>query len=70
MSGQHTPGPWRWDYRPNDKGLRLLGGRTRYDLTIMDFVRCGMSGAIARFRDTAHDGLQILALRNNLWKLT
>lgn len=43
-----TPGPWRWEIV--NKDVRLCGGRPRYDLHVMDFVRQGMNGAQPRFR--------------------
>ena len=55
-----TPGPWRWEINQKSRGLHLVGGVPRYDLTVMDFERWGMSGATIRLRDTAHAGLQIM----------
>ena len=60
MSTTHTPGPWRWEFNAEHRRLHLVGGRPRYDLTIMDFERWGMNGATMRLRDTAHDGMQLL----------
>lgn len=60
MNSKHTPGPWRWEFNGEHRRLHLVGGRQRYDLTIMDFERWGMSGATMRLRDTAHDGMQLL----------
>jgi hypothetical protein len=57
---KHTPGPWRWEFNGEHRTLHLVGGRPRYDLTIMDFERWGMNGATMRLRDTAHDGMQLL----------
>jgi hypothetical protein len=57
---QHTPGPWRWEFNGEHRTLHLVGGRPRFDLTIMDFERWGMNGATMRLRDTAHDGMQFL----------
>jgi len=57
---EHTPGPWRWEYNEKHRGLHLVGGRRRYDLTIIDFERWGMHKATMRMRDTAHDGMQLL----------
>jgi hypothetical protein len=51
---EHTPGPWRWELNVKHHGLELCGGRPRYDLTVLDFKRWGMSSAIARFRTDAH----------------
>jgi hypothetical protein len=60
MSDNHTPGPWRWEFNGEHRRLHLVGGRPRYDLTILDFGRWGMNGATMRLRDTAHDGMQLL----------
>jgi hypothetical protein len=60
MNRQHTPSPWRWEFNAEHRRLHLVGGRPRYDLTIMDFERWGMSGATMRLRDTAEDGMQLL----------
>ncbi len=60
MSDNHTPGPWRWEFNGEHRRLHLVGGRPRYDLTVMDFERWGMRGATMRLRDTAHDGMQLL----------
>lgn len=59
-AAQHTPGPWRWEFNRDSKSMHLVGGRPRYDLTIMDFVRWGMQGGGVRMRDTTHDGLQLM----------
>lgn len=55
-----TPGPWRWEFNAAHKRLHLVGGRPQYDLTIMDFDRWGMSGAVATLRDTSEDGMNIM----------
>ena len=55
-----TPGPWRWEFNREHKTLHLVGGRPQYDLTIMDFDRWGMSGAVATLRDPAEDGMNIM----------
>lgn len=55
-----TAGPWRWEFNRKHKILHLVGGRPQYDLTIMDFDRWGMRGAVATLRDTAHDGFNIM----------
>lgn len=60
MSAKHTPGPWRWEINRKHKTMHLVGGQPRYDLTIMDFDRWGMSGATMRLRDPAHDGMQLM----------
>lgn len=44
-----TPGPWRWEMNENSKCINLCGGKPKYDLTVMDFARWGMSGAAPRF---------------------
>lgn len=55
-----TPGPWQWEINMQSQTLHLVGGRPKHDLTIMDFVRWGMGGAVARLRDTAVDGMNIM----------
>lgn len=60
MTLQHTPGPWRWELNAKHRSLHLVGGRPKFDLTVMDFVRWGTHGATMRLRDTAHDGMQLL----------
>ncbi len=60
MMNKHTPGPWRWEFNREYKILHLVGGRPLYDLTIMDFDRWGMSGAVATLRDPAEDGMNIM----------
>jgi hypothetical protein len=57
---KHTPGPWRWVFNGEHRRLHLVGGRPRYDLTVLDFERWGMNDATMRLRDTAHDGMQLL----------
>lgn len=57
---KHTPGPWRWEFNGKHKNVQLVGGRPMYDLTVMDFTRWGMGGAVPRVRDLAHDGMNIL----------
>lgn len=46
-----TPGPWRWEINEKHKVINLCGGKPKYDMTVMDFVRYGMSGAAPRFID-------------------
>lgn len=48
---KHTPKPWRWEFNSRSRRLELVGGEPRYDLTIMDFVRWDMNGAIMRLRE-------------------
>lgn len=65
----HTPGPWRWELNSSSKSVRLCGGVPKYDLTVMDFVRYGMSGAAPRFRDTNIDGFNVMHRIDN-WSKT
>lgn len=60
--GKHayTPGPWRWEMNLKSKVLHLVGGDTRYDLTIMDFSRWGLGGAVASLRDPTVDGMNLM----------
>jgi hypothetical protein len=56
----HTPGPWRWEFNAQHKSVHIVGGRPQFDLTVMDFARWGMRGAVPRFRDTSLDGLNLM----------
>ena len=60
MTTKHTTGPWRWEFNRAHKTLHLVGGLPQYDLTIMDFDRWGMAGAVATLRDPAEDGMNIM----------
>lgn len=60
MKEAHTPGPWRWEYNAAHKDVSLVGGKPQYDLTVMDFSRWGMGGAVPRFRDTSLDGMNLM----------
>lgn len=60
MSLAHTEGPWRWEINRKHKSLHLVGGRPKFDLTVMDFDRWGMGGATIRLRDLAHDGMNMM----------
>lgn len=55
-----SSGPWRWEFNAKHKSMQLVGGVPRYDLTIMDFERWGMGGAVVRFRDTAEHGMNVM----------
>jgi len=46
----HTPGPWKWRINRSTKRIYLTGR----GLTVMDFVRYGMSNAAPRFLDSEH----------------
>lgn len=60
MEQKHTPGPWRWEFNEKHKTVSIVGGVPKFDLTVMDFERWGMGGAVPRFRDTAHDGMNVM----------
>jgi hypothetical protein len=45
-----TPGPWRWEINLRSKSIHLVGGKPRFDETVIDFSRWGMSGAKPTFR--------------------
>lgn len=60
MNAQYTPGPWRWEYSAQSKQVHLCGGRPRYDLRVMDFVRFGMNNAAPRFVERPAPGHEIL----------
>lgn len=49
----HMPGPWRWELSEEGRRIKLCGGKRPYDLTVMDFIRWGMSGAAPRLRNDA-----------------
>lgn len=51
----YAPGPWRWEVNMKHKTVNLVGGHTRYDLTVLDFERWGMQNAQPRFRSAADD---------------
>lgn len=57
---EHTKEPWRWEFNEKHKTVSIVGGVPRFDLTVMDFERWGMGGAVPRFRDTAHDGMNVM----------
>ncbi|WP_148716446.1 hypothetical protein [Chitinolyticbacter meiyuanensis] len=57
---KHTPGPWRWEFNDRHKNVELVGGRPQYDLTVMDFARWGMGGAVIRLRDLSEHGMNIM----------
>ena len=49
MSAAHTPGPWRWELNLTSKSVYLVGGKPRYDKTVMQFGRWGMHHAVPLF---------------------
>lgn len=57
---KHTAEPWRWEFNEKHKTVSITGGRPTFDLTVMDFERWGMGGAVPRFRDTEHDGMNVM----------
>jgi hypothetical protein len=63
----HTPGPWRWELNPSARDIRLIGGKIRHDLSVLQFVRWGRNGAAPAFRDCSpeNDRLQIMARADN-----
>ncbi len=54
---EHEPGPWRWELAPKTKTVMLVGGRRRFDVSVMDLCRWGMHGVTPRFRDPDDLGL-------------
>ena len=62
MSTKHTPGPWRWEFNAKHRSIHLVGGKPQFDLTVMDFVRWGMNGAVPRFIEPSEsmNGLQLM----------
>lgn len=55
-----TDGPWRWEFNAKHRNMTLVGGRPKFDLTIMDFSRWGTQGAVASLRDTSVEGMNIM----------
>ena len=49
MKTQHTPGPWRWEFNKTNKSVCLVGGKPRFDKTVMQFGRWGMGHAVPLF---------------------
>lgn len=60
MSLPHTEGPWRWEFNASHRRIHLVGGRPRFDLSVMDFARWGMGGATMLLRDTSEAGMNIM----------
>ncbi|UXY14776.1 ead/Ea22-like family protein [Chitiniphilus purpureus] len=56
-----TPGPWRWEINAKHKSMHLVGGVPQYDLTVMDFERWGMGGAVIRLRELSEPGMNIMS---------
>jgi len=48
-----TPGPWRWRISRRNKRMEIAANDGHGSI-VMDFVRWGMNGATARFRDMVH----------------
>lgn len=59
-AAQHTEGPWRWEFNEQGKKVHLVGGRPRFDLTIMDCCRWGMTGGGIRLRQPDAPGMNIM----------
>ena len=58
---KHTPGPWRWEVNLKSRQIQLCGGKPRFDLTVMDFVRWGMWSAQPRLlRPMANSTMMLL----------
>lgn len=60
MTTAHTTGPWRWEFNAEHRSVHLVGGRPKYDLTVMDFTRWGMAGAGIRLRELSERGMNLL----------
>lgn len=56
----YTLPPWRWEFNPGSKRIQLVGGKPRYDLIVMDFVRYGMAGAAPRFNVELRTSLNVM----------
>ena len=48
MSG-HTPGPWRWEFNKQANSVYLVGGKPRFDKTVMQFGRWGRNRSTPLF---------------------
>ena len=59
----YTPGPWRWELNRKHHGVSICGGKRPFDLTVMDFVRYGMSRAAPRFLEPLDDSSMMLLHR-------
>lgn len=46
---KHTPGPWRWEFNKTNKSVYLVGGKPKFDKTVMQFGRWGMGNAVPLF---------------------
>lgn len=55
-----TPGPWRWELNLKSKKIELCGGVPRYDLSVMRFVRWGMTGAAPQVMQASPRGMNIM----------
>lgn len=66
-----TPGPWRWEVNRKNHRVQLCGGVPQFDLTVMDFVRWGMTSAQPRFLDPADLGPKslrpMILCRSEMW---
>jgi len=66
VMSKHTPGPWQWGLNLASKQVRLCGGKVKYDLTVMDFVRWGMSNAAPRFNVERQENLHLMTRADEL----
>lgn len=66
QEAEHTPGPWRWEMNIASKQVRLVGGKVRYDLNVMDFVRYGMSSASPRFNVERRENIHLMTRADEL----
>jgi|GEM_PF-1673222 len=60
MEFKGTPGPWRWDFNETSKRVQLCGGRPKFDVIVMDFVRYGMGGAAPRFNEDIRPNINVM----------
>lgn len=60
MLNDATAGPWTWQVSLDGKRIQLCGGVKRFDLTVMDFVRWGMSSARPRLRGPSGPDLNLM----------
>ena len=66
VMSKHTPGPWQWGLNLASKQVKLCGGKVKYDLTVMDFVRWGMSNAAPRFNVERRENLHLMTRADEL----
>lgn len=69
VADQASPGPWQWEVNECTKRITLQGGTPRFDCTVMDFVRYGMTGAMPRFVTEPRPYLNLMAKATEFTKV-